>query len=64
MRMSEPGEILRTALQKESEARDFYAEMAATCKVDFVCDMLTTLQNEEEKHVHMIKAMLARLEIG
>ena len=63
-RLTTPDEILRKALEKETEARDFYAEMASGCSVDFVKELLEQLQNEEAKHVHIIKKMLARLEVG
>ena len=57
-----PDEILNKALEKETQARDFYAELAAECPVDFVRELLETLQNEEYKHMKMIKNMLGRLE--
>ena len=57
-------EILRKALQKETEAHDFYAELAASCTVEFVKELLLKLQNEEYKHIRMIRDMLGRLESG
>lgn len=59
-----PNEILQAALEKELQARDFYAELAVHIKVDFVKDLLLKLQNEESKHVHLIQGMLARLATG
>jgi rubrerythrin len=59
-----PDEILKRALQKETQARDFYDSLAATCSVDFVKEMLLRLKDEEAKHIHMINDMLARLESG
>jgi rubrerythrin len=59
-----PDKILHAALEKEQQAHDFYEEMANHCSVDFVAELLLKLQNEESKHVHMIKDMLARMEIG
>ena len=56
-----PVEILNAALEKESAARDFYAELANRCHVDFVQELLFRLQNEEEKHALLIRNMLARL---
>ena len=56
-----PVEILNAALEKENAARDFYAELANRCHVDFVQDLLFRLQNEEEKHALLIRNMLARL---
>jgi rubrerythrin len=57
-------EILRKALEKETQAHDFYAELAASCTVDFVKELLLKLQNEEAKHIRMIQDMLGRLESG
>ena len=56
------GEILRAAAEKETSARDFYAELAARCHVDFVRELLLRLHNEEEKHLDLIRKMLARLD--
>ena len=63
-KLSTPNQILKTALQKEIQARDFYAELARQTSVDFVKELLERLQNEESKHVRMIRTMLARLESG
>ncbi len=63
-RLNTPEDILRTALQKEEQARDLYAGLAAACSVDFVRELLEKLQNEESKHVRMIHDMLGRLEMG
>jgi rubrerythrin len=57
-------EILRRALEKETRARDFYAELAAGTSVDFVKELLVELQNEESGHMRMIQNMLGRLESG
>jgi rubrerythrin len=59
-----PVDILQAALEKEAGARDFYAELAHRCRVDFVKDLLLRLHNEEEKHVDLIRKMLARLGTG
>ena len=56
-----PVEILQAAAEKETSARDFYAELAARCRTDFVRDLLLRLHNEEEKHLDLIHKMLARL---
>ena len=56
-----PDEILRAALEKETSARDFYAELAGRCRVDFVKELLVHLQIEEEKHAALIRKALARL---
>ena len=56
-----PDQILRAALEKELDARDFYAELANRCHVDFVKELLLQLQVEEEKHAALIRKALARL---
>ena len=63
-RLTTPDQILKTALEKEMQARDFYAELAARTSVDYVRDLLLNLQNEEAKHVHLIQTMLGKLEAG
>jgi len=57
-------EILEAALNMEMQARAFYAELERNCSVDFVKELLLTLENEETKHVHLIQKMLARVEAG
>lgn len=57
-------QILNKAIDKEKQSRDFYAELAAGCSVDFVKEFLEKLQNEESKHLTMIREMLGRLESG
>ena len=59
-----PDGILHTALEKETQARDFYAGLAAHCTVDFVKELLEKLEDEETKHMHLIQSMLERLESG
>jgi rubrerythrin len=59
-----PDEILRIALENELQARDFYAQLALECSVDFVKELLQTLQNEEAKHMHMVQKMIDRLGAG
>ena len=56
-----PVEILQAAAEKETSARDFYAELAARCHTDFVRELLLRLHNEEEKHLDLIHKMLARI---
>lgn len=56
-----PDQILRAALEKELDARDFYAELAHRSHVDFVKELLLQLQIEEEKHAALIRKALARL---
>ena len=62
--MTTPDQILQKAMEKETQARDFYAELALTCSVGFVRELLEKLQNEESKHMHMIQDMIGRLESG
>jgi rubrerythrin len=62
--MTTPDQILQKALEREKEARDFYAGLASGCTVDFVRDLLEKLRNEESKHVQMIQHMISRLESG
>ena len=50
--------------RKETEARDLYANLAAKCSVEFVSELLYRLQNEESKHMKIVRDMLARLEAG
>lgn len=57
-----PEEILRKALEKVTQAHDFYADLAASCSVDFIQELLLKLQNEEAKHMRMIRGILGRLE--
>lgn len=57
-------EILQKALEREIQARDFYAELASSCGVSFVTEFLEKLQNEESKHIRMVKDMIGRLESG
>ena len=63
-RLTTPNEILQAALEKETQARDFYEELGKNCSVDFVKDLLLTLQNEESKHMHLIQKMLGRVDAG
>jgi len=57
-------QILQVALAKEKEARDFYDEQAAHCRVDFVRKLLEKLKNEESKHIRMVQGMIAKLNVG
>ena len=62
--MATPDQILQKALEKEKQARDFYAGLAADCTVLFVRELLEKLENEEAKHVIMVQNMLGRLQAG
>ena len=63
-RLRTPSETLHAAPENDARARDFYGELAETCHVDFVKDLLLRLHNEEEKHYQLISKMLARLDTG
>jgi rubrerythrin len=62
--LTTPDQILRKALEKEKQAYEFYAGLAAACSVDFVRELLEKLRNEEARHVRMIQDMTGRLESG
>ena len=59
-----PDQILRVALAKEKEARDFYDEQATHCRVDFVRKLLEKLKDEESKHVRLVQGMITKLSVG
>jgi rubrerythrin len=59
-----PGEILQIALQKETQAHDFYTELGASCSVPFVKELFNKLENEEAKHMRLIQDMIKKLESG
>jgi rubrerythrin len=62
--LSSPDQILREALAREEEARDFYDALGKRCHVDFVRDLLERLKEEEVKHLHLVQNMIARLNAG
>jgi rubrerythrin len=62
--LTTPDQILKKALEMEKQAYDFYEELALGCAVEFVRELLEKLRDEESKHVHMIHAMISRLELG
>ena len=62
--MTTPYQILRKALEEETQARDSYAKLASACSFDPVRELLEKLRDEESKHVHMIKDLLEKLESG
>lgn len=57
-----PTEVLQAALDRETQSHDFYEVSASVCHVDFVKDLLLTLQREEARHMSLIRHMIARLE--
>jgi rubrerythrin len=59
-----PADILKAALVKEQQAHDFYEQMSLDCKVDMVVELLDTLKNEESRHLRLIRAMIAKLELA
>ena len=58
------GQILQEALRRENEARDFYADLAIRCRVDFVKELLERLKDEESKHARLVQDMIIRLDRG
>ena len=62
--LNTPAEILRAAREKEPAARDYYAKLANRCTIGFVQELLFRLQNEEEKHMDLIRKLLTRLADG
>ena len=63
-KLKSPDEILRAALVKETQARDFYAGVAADCRIEIVRELVEKLKDEETKHIRMIEAMMTRLSLG
>jgi len=59
-----PDEILKEALAREEEARDFYGGLATQTSVDFVKKLLERLETEESKHVALVQEMITRLNRG
>ena len=59
-----PDQILQEALKRENEARDFYADLATQCHIDFVKELLERLKNEESRHIRLVQDMITRLNIG
>lgn len=59
-----PIEILRDALVRERQAHDYYEQMLHNCKSDVVVELLETLKNEESRHLRLIQAMIARMELA
>ena len=57
-------QILQLALAKEKEARDFYDEQAAHCRVGFVRNLLEKLKNEESKHIRLVQGLITKLNVG
>lgn len=57
-------QVLRVALAKEKEARDFYDEQATNCHVDFMRKLLEKLKDEESKHIRLVQGMMTRLKVG
>ncbi len=62
--LTTPDKILELAYEKEKQAHDFYEQLAAKCHVDYVRELLETLQSEESKHMHVIEEMKRRLDAG
>jgi rubrerythrin len=59
-----PDQILQEALRRETDARDFYSNVAENCHVDFVKKLLERLKNEESRHISLVQEMISRLNLG
>ncbi|MFB3883599.1 MAG: ferritin family protein [Thermodesulfobacteriota bacterium] len=59
-----PDQILKEALRREKEARDFYGDLAIDCRVDFVKKLLERLKEEESKHVRLVESMITKHNLG
>jgi rubrerythrin len=59
-----PDEILRAALAKETQAHEFYSNLAAQCRVPVVRELAEKLMDEEFRHMRMIEEMMTRLALG
>ena len=62
--LSTPGDILRAALAKEKAAYRFYERIETQCRIDYVQELLCRLKDEEGKHIKLIDAMLADMNLG
>lgn len=58
-RLSE--DILNEALAQERKARDFYTKMSARCQIDFVRELMESLEDDASKHIRLIEGMLAQI---
>ena len=59
-----PATILQSALARELEARDFYADLLANCHIDFIKALLEKLRSEEARHVVLVQEMIDRFQRG
>lgn len=59
-----PDEILQAALAREEEAHAFYAGLAGRCRIEAVRDLLERLKNEESRHIHLIRDLITKLNLG
>jgi rubrerythrin len=59
-----PDEILRVALAKETQAHEFYSNLAAQCRVPIVRELAEKLKDEEYRHMRMVEEMITRLSLG
>jgi rubrerythrin len=62
--ISTTGELLKAALAKEQQAHDFYDHAILSCKIKMVQELLERLKDEETRHIHLIREMLVKLELG
>ena len=59
-----PGDILEFALEQEKEACRLYGELLDDSKAEILRDLITQLNNEELRHVHLIERKIADLNLG
>ena len=62
--LTTPAQILQEALRRENEARDFYADLATRCRINFVKELLERLKSEESRHARLVQDMITRLNRG
>jgi rubrerythrin len=62
--LSTPMDILDMALAKERQAFEFYANMAARCKIDDVRRLFESLKDEEQRHMRLIEKMQVKLRLS
>ena len=62
--LNTPMDVLRRALEKEQQAFEFYSDLLNQTRVRMLQDLLSTLKDEEQKHVKMIQNKIAELNLG
>ena len=62
--LKNPVDIPPAALEKETAACGFYADLASRRHIDFIQDLLFLRQNEAEKRMDLIRKLFTRLADG